>query len=151
MRKPRLWDRQCLCVCALSRVPLFVTPRGWQLIRLPCSWNFPGRTTRVGFHFLPQGIFLTRGLNQGHTGLSSRSSGSGALGCLVSGETFQGSGCKFTRGLPWAQCLLPHHGMTRVNEPSEESSHTLECKPLGCKTLSFLNTKLPLRLQTVGK
>ena len=30
---------------------------------LLCSWNFPGKNTGVGFHFLLQGIFLTQGLN----------------------------------------------------------------------------------------
>ena len=27
-----------------------------------CPWNFPGKNTGVGFHFLFQGIFLTQGL-----------------------------------------------------------------------------------------
>ena len=30
---------------------------------LLCPWDFPGKNTRVGFHFLLQGIFLTQGLN----------------------------------------------------------------------------------------
>ena len=28
-------------------------------------WNFSGKDTRVGYHFLLQGIFLTQGLNLG--------------------------------------------------------------------------------------
>ena len=28
--------------------------------RLPCPWDFPGKNTGVGCHFLLQGIFLTR-------------------------------------------------------------------------------------------
>ena len=28
-----------------------------------CPWNFPGKNTGVGCHFLPQGIFLTQGSN----------------------------------------------------------------------------------------
>ena len=28
-----------------------------------CSWDFPGKNTGVGSHFLPQGIFLTQGSN----------------------------------------------------------------------------------------
>ena len=28
-------------------------------------WDFPGKNTRVGFHFLLQGIFLTKGSNPG--------------------------------------------------------------------------------------
>ena len=31
--------------------------------RLLCSWDFPGKNTGVGCHFLLQGIFLTQGLN----------------------------------------------------------------------------------------
>ena len=30
---------------------------------LLCPWNFPGKRTGVGCHFLLQGIFLTQGLN----------------------------------------------------------------------------------------
>ena len=38
-------------------------PHGLQLTRLPCPWNFPGKITGVGCHFLFQGIFLTQGSN----------------------------------------------------------------------------------------
>ena len=47
---------------SLSRVRLFATP--WP-VQAP-SWNFPGKDTVVGCHFLLQGIFLT----QGSTGAS---------------------------------------------------------------------------------
>ena len=30
-----------------------------------CPWNFPGKSTGVGCHFLLQGIFLTQGSNPG--------------------------------------------------------------------------------------
>ena len=33
--------------------------------RLLCPWDFPGKNTRVGYHFLLQGIFPTQGLNPG--------------------------------------------------------------------------------------
>ena len=33
--------------------------------RLFCPWDFPGKSTRVGFHCLLQEIFLTQGLNLG--------------------------------------------------------------------------------------
>ena len=29
-----------------------------------CPWNFPGKKTGVGYHFLLQEIYLTQGLNQ---------------------------------------------------------------------------------------
>ena len=28
-----------------------------------CPWNFPGKNAGVGYHLLPQGIFLTQGTN----------------------------------------------------------------------------------------
>ena len=46
---------------SLSHVRLFVTP--WAVTSLLCPWNFPGKNTGVGCHFLLQGIFLTQGLN----------------------------------------------------------------------------------------
>ena len=36
---------------------------GLEPTRLLCLWNFPGKHTGVGCHFLLQGIFLTQGLN----------------------------------------------------------------------------------------
>ena len=38
-------------------------PHGLEPARLLCPWHFPGKNTRVGCHFLLQGIFLTQGLN----------------------------------------------------------------------------------------
>ena len=31
--------------------------------RVLCPWDFPGKNSGVACHFLPQGIFLTQGLN----------------------------------------------------------------------------------------
>ena len=46
----------------LSRVQLFATP--WTVTaRLLCPWNFPGKNTGVGCHFLLEGILPTQGLN----------------------------------------------------------------------------------------
>ena len=36
-----------------------------QPARLLCPWDFPGKNTGVGHHFLLQGIFPTQGLNLG--------------------------------------------------------------------------------------
>ena len=42
----------------------FVTP--WTVAHLlPCPWDFSGKNTRVGSHFLLQGIVPTQGLNLG--------------------------------------------------------------------------------------
>ena len=38
-------------------------PRGLQPTRLLHPWDFPGKSTGVGCHFLLQGIFLTQGLS----------------------------------------------------------------------------------------
>ena len=52
----------CCCMCVLSCVQLFGTP--WTVpTRLPCPWNFPGKSAGVGCHFLLQGIFPTQGWN----------------------------------------------------------------------------------------
>ena len=40
-------------------------PHGMQPTRLLYPWNFPGKSTRVGCHFLLQGILLTQGLIPG--------------------------------------------------------------------------------------
>ena len=49
----------CVCVCAcvclvLSCFQFFVAPENVD----HQAWNFPGRNTGVGYHFLHQGIFL---------------------------------------------------------------------------------------------
>ena len=50
------------CVQALSRVWLFVAL--WTAhASLLCQWDFPGKGTGMGCHFLLQGIFPTQGLN----------------------------------------------------------------------------------------
>ena len=52
--------KKLVCVLwSLSCVQLF-RPR--ELTRLLCLWNFPGKNTTVGCHFLLQRAFLTQGL-----------------------------------------------------------------------------------------
>ena len=41
----------------------FLRSHGLQPARLLCPWNFPGKNTGVGRHFLLQGIFPTQGQN----------------------------------------------------------------------------------------
>ena len=51
-------------VKSLSHVRLFATP--WTVAHgLLGPWDFPGKSTGVGCHFLLQGIFLTQGSNPG--------------------------------------------------------------------------------------
>ena len=40
-------------------------PHGLQPTRPLCPWDSPGKNTRVGYHSLLQGIFLTQGWNPG--------------------------------------------------------------------------------------
>ena len=53
------------CVFALSSsvVSNSVRLHRLQPARLFCPWDFPGKNTRAGCHFLQQRIFLTQGLN----------------------------------------------------------------------------------------
>ena len=46
-----------------SVVSNFLWPQGLYPTRLLCPWDSPGKNAGVGCHFLPQGIFLTQGLN----------------------------------------------------------------------------------------
>ena len=51
-----------LCAQSLIHVWLFPTP--WRLPGcLLCPWNYPGKNTGVGCHFLLQAIFLTQRSN----------------------------------------------------------------------------------------
>ena len=54
------WD--CCCLFAKSYLTL-LTPHGLQPARLLCPWDFPGKNTGEGCHFLLQGIFPILGLN----------------------------------------------------------------------------------------
>ena len=55
----------CVCVCVLSLSVLSDSLRPYELhpAKLLCPWNFSGQNTRVGHHFLLQGIFPTQGSN----------------------------------------------------------------------------------------
>ena len=44
-------------------MPDSVQPHGLQPDRFFCPWDFPGKNTGVGCHFLLQGVFLTQGSN----------------------------------------------------------------------------------------
>ena len=50
---------------SLSRARLFVTPWTVAWTKLLHPWDFLGKSTGVGCHFLLQGIFLTQGSNPG--------------------------------------------------------------------------------------
>ena len=50
-------------LCASSVMSGSLQHHGLQLTRLLCPWNFPGKDTGEGCHFLLQRIFQTQGLN----------------------------------------------------------------------------------------
>ena len=56
----------------LGHVQLFATPRTVAMDRLLCPWDFPGKNTGVGYHFLLQATFLTQGSNRLQCLLHSR-------------------------------------------------------------------------------
>ena len=59
---PQIISRTRFVVFSHSVVSdFFCDPHGLQPARLLCSWDFPGKNTGVGCHFLLQGIFPTQG------------------------------------------------------------------------------------------
>ena len=53
----------CVCTCAQWCLTLYNPLDGSLPGGLLCPWNFPGKNTRAGCHFLRQRIFLTQGSN----------------------------------------------------------------------------------------
>ena len=80
-----------------------VGPHGLWLSRLLQPWNFPGKSTAVGCHFLLQGIFPTQRLNPGlpHCGQTL---------CHLSHQWFGQKSHFLTRGSLCLQTLSPPLG-----------------------------------------
>ena len=53
----------CACTCSVAQSCLTLCNPMDCRTRLLCLWNFPGKSTGVGFHFPLQGIFPTQGLS----------------------------------------------------------------------------------------
>ena len=60
---PDCLPKACVCAQLLKQCPT-LQPHGLQPARLLCPWDFPCKNTRMGCHFLLQGIFLTQRWNQ---------------------------------------------------------------------------------------
>ena len=60
-----IWSTKWKKVKSLSHVRLFAIPWTVACNRLLCPWDFLGKSTRVSYHFLLQGIFPTQGWNPG--------------------------------------------------------------------------------------
>ena len=56
-------DSLFMCVLSGSVMSDSVQSHGLELSKLLCPWDFPGKDTEVGCHFLLQGIFPTLGSN----------------------------------------------------------------------------------------
>ena len=60
----RNWFIQFWGCCFITKLcPVLLLSHGLQPSKHLYPWGFPGKNTRVGFHFLLQGIFLNQGLN----------------------------------------------------------------------------------------
>ena len=56
-------EMNCYC-CLVAKLCLTLFwPHGLQPASLLCPWDFPGKNSGLGCHFLLQGIFLTQELN----------------------------------------------------------------------------------------
>ena len=79
----------CVCACSIAQLSDSLRPLGLQPARLLCLWDFPGKNTGVGCHFLLQGIFPIQGSNL----------------CLLQLLLWQ------TDSLPWSHLESPHWGL----------------------------------------
>ena len=57
--------------CAQTLFCLTLQPPGLQPTQALCPWDYPGKNTGVGCHFLLQGLFLTQGSNSSLRSLGS--------------------------------------------------------------------------------
>ena len=58
-----LLTKCCCCCIVVKSCPMFLQPHGLLSIRFLYAWDFTGKHTGVGCHFLLQAIFPTQGLN----------------------------------------------------------------------------------------
>ena len=69
------WQRNCVCLCVCAHVlshsvmSTWLRSHGLQPTRLLCPWNFPGKNTGAGCHFLRQQILPDSGIK--HMSLAS--------------------------------------------------------------------------------
>ena len=123
-------------VCAQSS-PILCDRMEYIPPRLLCSWNFPGKNTRVGCHFLLQGIFLTKGSYLHLWWFSGKESACQCRRCKRHGFD------PWVRKIPWSRkwqstlIFLPG----KFHEQRSLEGYT----PWGCKesdTTEWLNNKM---------
>ena len=93
--------------------------------RLLCLWDFPGKNTGLGCHFLLQGIFSTQGLNPRFRHCRP------ILHCWVTGETHEGSKYCLSKFLLDAMSPAPSPGPSTLEAPNKYSlaEWLSECSP----------------------
>ena len=63
VQKVMCYILDCVCVCVCSVMSDSLQPHRLQPAKLLCPWDFSGKNTGMGSHFLLQGIFPTQGSN----------------------------------------------------------------------------------------
>ena len=106
----------CLVASVMSNS---LRPYGLWPARLLCPWNSPGKNTRVGCHFLLQGIFLTQGSNPRLLHVLHWQEDSlplchlGSPGDALSGEMLSGTTCCSLRQISSDPTVFTvHHDLT---------------------------------------
>ena len=96
----------------LSRVQLSAT--AWTL----CPWDFPGKSTAVGCHFLLQGIFPTQGLNPGlpHSGHALPSKPPGKPIIIANTDIIINNRCKFVLKLQFLKTKFSYQDEKAIYE-----------------------------------
>ena len=126
-------------------------PHGLYSARLLCPWDFPGKNTGMGCHFLLQGIFPTQGLNLLLLHLLCRQAGSlplshlgrdkGKVPRFLEAATHKGPLVfKYPKGLSLRQSQPPGLKQGSSGQPTSESRlwaegygdnlPHLDCRPL---------------------
>ena len=134
---------------------LFATPWIVACTTLLCPWDFQGKSTGVGCHFLLQGIFPTQGSNPSVSHCRqtlyrlSHQGSQGAPGINLKREALHGGRCSsLNESGPTTHLLRPQAGRSRVgqNGPEREGwwearagrwavRTTLQSQPAGIRQL----------------
>ena len=121
----------CSFFCLLTSACLTLRPHGLSPTRLLHPWNFPGKNTGVGCHFLLQGIFLTQGLNPG------------LPHCFTTWATREAHNCVLTSSLFASEQDTPtwHQNASQGNELSFLFFTIIEKEPRSCFSLTWLGSR----------
>ena len=90
-----------LCMHVPKSCPTLCNPMDLEPASLLCPWDFPGKNTGVGCHFLLQGLFPTQGLN-----LSLLHCGHILYWMSYKGSINIALGPPFLRPCPWPSLFL---------------------------------------------